>query len=976
MSNLDALVCNDFINFKSTFQGISNLRRLFSFILAVCVSLLVDVDGSLAGEIAKFPVTRDLWISSASGEEEGNNGGAPRLKVKGYQEFSILDFDLAPLLGKRIEKATLHLKKTGGERLYRVGVSSITSDWVEGTGSNYEKVEGTSSFRWRKYQSEPWFDRNCGSWGTPRKEYSDITSVIFGLGGSIWANSDASEPNDDWQTIDVNVDVVTARVLGLSYGFVVFDDTGTELERNGDDVNIRLFPNRFFYSKEQNKSCSPFLEIEYSDVLEKKRPQEPLHLSADSKELPRGAVKISWESGRLLTDEVLGFFMNVDGQKVQQYLLQQPNLGSVSDKSAEKQNFSVLLSGLDPNEEHLAEITTINRLGEKSKISSIKFRSSDKTFDGWERIVNSGSPSKSLKEVYDRRRGGTGVWKDVSVSIVDEFIKFTEDGKSVPTTSATYTDVNSIWNSNQHIITLSAAKNEFIGFQIVFKGTKANEACFSIKWENSNENTLLPQSKFYRFKRVETPKGQMIDPTIPVGVNESVQLQEGIDSVYCELLTPEGMESGTYKGKLYITDLKDNALELSINLNVWNFSLPNELNFLPEMNCYSLPEKEREYYRLAQVHRTYINRVPYSHRGVVGDGLAPLWNEQNKTFDWNNWEQRFGQYFDGSAFADLPRGAVPIEAFYLPLFENFPGNIFNGFKGVNTWPDSNAFTAEYCEDLKLGIKGFVRQIEERNWNKTRFLFFLNNKVDYKRNGWSHASSPWLLDEPASYRDFAALEFFGAALRDSLKEIGSDNSIKYRADISRPQWERNSLDSVLDVYVVGGDVFRKYNRIVRERSVNNKRLLYTYGTTAAPQESAYQPVFWALDAWSMGADGVVPWQTIGNEDSWRIGDELALFYPGTNECNDVVIPSLRLKAYRRGEQDVEYLTLLLKATARSRDEVAAALRARLRLDNVSGQKNSEEDAGTLLYGGVSPDELQTFRREIGALLDETFKMKEL
>ena len=42
------------------------------------------------------------------------------------------------------------------------------------------------------------------------------------------------------------------------------------------------------------------------------------------------------------------------------------------------------------------------------------------------------------------------------------------------------------------------------------------------------------------------------------------------------------------------------------------------------MNCYSLPNNERDYYRLAQIHRTYINRVPYSHRGTVGDGLAPV----------------------------------------------------------------------------------------------------------------------------------------------------------------------------------------------------------------------------------------------------------------------------------------------------------------------------------------------------------------
>ncbi|MBQ9873909.1 MAG: DUF4091 domain-containing protein [Thermoguttaceae bacterium] len=442
----------------------------------------------------------------------------------------------------------------------------------------------------------------------------------------------------------------------------------------------------------------------------------------------------------------------------------------------------------------------------------------------------------------------------------------------------------------------------------------------------------------------------------------------GVDSAYCELFVPKDVAFGSLNGVLKIFDDNGRRLDLSIDLKVWNFSLPNELSFLPEMNCYSLPENELDYYRLAQLHRTYINRVPYSHRGTVADGLAPTWNMFSRSFDWSAWEKRFGRYFDGSAFADLPRGSVPIEAFYLPLFENFPANIFESFPYPDLWPEESAFSGDYCAVLRDGIKDFARKISREKWDRTKFLFFLNNKMDYKRDGWSRASSPWLLDEPASYRDFAALEFYGEQLKKSLAEISLDNAIQFRADISRPQWERNSLDSSLDVYVVGGGAFRDYRRTVLDRCSSYGRFLYTYGTTVSPEGNCYQPVLWTLDAWSLGADGIVPWQTIGNDNSWRVGDELALFYPAIEESGNCVVPSIRLKAYRRGQQDAEYLNLASKYGKLAREALSANLRKRLRLDETKNEIVSSEDAGTSVYAPVSPDDLISLRRELGEFLN--------
>ena len=69
----------------------------------------------------------------------------------------------------------------------------------------------------------------------------------------------------------------------------------------------------------------------------------------------------------------------------------------------------------------------------------------------------------------------------------------------------------------------------------------------------------------------------------------------------------------------------EQTLDLAVSLEVWDFTLPDYLSFLPEMNCYGLPANEREYYRLAHRHRTVLNRVPYSQSGNVHDGCAPRW---------------------------------------------------------------------------------------------------------------------------------------------------------------------------------------------------------------------------------------------------------------------------------------------------------------------------------------------------------------
>src|SRR4029077_8772955 len=114
--------------------------------------------------------------------------------------------------------------------------------------------------------------------------------------------------------------------------------------------------------------------------------------------------------------------------------------------------------------------------------------------------------------------------------------------------------------------------------------------------------------------------------------------------------------------------------------------------------------------------------------------------------------------FDGSAFADLPRRGVPLECFYLPLHENWPTPMAGNYN-ESYWAD-RAFPASYRRNFVEVSRQMAEHFEGKKWHDTLFHMFLNNKVDFKSDGWSHATSPWLLDEPASFQDYWALRYFG------------------------------------------------------------------------------------------------------------------------------------------------------------------------------------------------------------------------
>ena len=76
----------------------------------------------------------------------------------------------------------------------------------------------------------------------------------------------------------------------------------------------------------------------------------------------------------------------------------------------------------------------------------------------------------------------------------------------------------------------------------------------------------------------------------------------------------------------------------------------------------------------------------------------------------------------------------------------------------------------------------------------------------------------------------------------------------------------------------------------------------------------------------------------------------------------MVPSIRLKAYRRGQQDVEYLTLWSRQCGLPRGTVGRQVREALHLSGSrqATETGGAEDAGRIDYSGLCPQDLWALR----------------
>lgn len=935
--------------------------------------------GGLEGAEVRLPVTRDTWFSTVDAGGDGSNGGAARMKLKAIQEMSLVDFDPTPLRGRVIRSARLHLRGDGDEALGRVGVSTIGVDWFEGEGTSYEVREGVSTFNRRRHPDLPWSEAG-----------SDLTSVMFGRGGSFWRHADATpRDGENWQTVAIDPSLVAARVAGVSHGFVLFDDTGSEWTRDGESFTFRLFPNRFVFSKDSNRASAPYFTIETGEE-DREAPEGIADLRSEEAG-PFEEARIVWSApGDRGAAGVVGYLATIEPEGGAEVALPQWTVPS-SDGIEPGGKVTMRLRGVPesarvaPGSSWVVRVRAVDGAGNAGPAASLRVEAPARRDFAMPGVFPNPNP-KAGAGAAGAGAGSRGPRLGrAELAVIDPLDKVEADsGRLVPEPGSEFGGAAGYRLSN-HLysgsasggrIALHAARGEFTGFQAWLRGPARG-----VRFEASFEGgAFRPELRVYRLVPVRTEGGRFPDAALEIDPKAGDGGTGLANTTYlAEFYVPPDAPAGVHRGRFTFSAEGASPVRMDLTCEVWGWSSPVRLRFLPEMNCYDIPEPESEYRRLAHRHRVALNRVPYYQNGRLAEGAAPAWDAASRSFDWSAWDRRFGGYLDGSAFADLPRGRVPVEVFYLAMHENWPTPLepHHDSRPPRAYWADESIDREHREAFAAAARGHLEHFRERGWTGTVFLGFLNNKVDYKRRGWSRGSSPWLLDEPASFPDYQALRHFGRLFQEGVAGArpgsGLEPAMAFRADISRPEWQRDALDSSLDYNVVSAGAFARYRSYLLERKTELGQRILVYGSTNRPDQGNAQAAAWCLDAWTAGADGVIPWQTVGTSESWERGDELALFYPGGPAGVRGPVASARLKSYTIGQQLVEGLIEICRRKGVSRFEVGAAARRELagldgRREGTDAAGAGVEDAGRVAYDAIRPADLWRLKIRVGRELD--------
>ncbi len=903
------------------------------------------------GQPLRLPVSRDNWVSAYRGEEPGNNGGAATVKLKGIVELTLLDFDPAPLRGKIVTGGTLHLKPKGDERLLRATLSTIASPWVEGTSRSYRPQQGSSSFAMAGHDQLPWSFPG-----------SDLTSVINGRGQTFWAFDDATAPDErGHQSLRIHPLVLAARIAGVSQGLALTDDVGHEWEGSADHPFVwREFPNRFFHSREAPAADAPYFTL-YVAGEDHHAPAAVREIASDPADLPAGEAYVSWLAPE--DPDVVGFFVRYrQGHDLRW------------DTATELPRHLIPLAR-GPGERvtlHLRDLPASGDAGAQGPPESLTL--SVRTVDGAGNLGPEASARITLSQrqpMADLPTAAPELFAQPAelpellrarIAVIDALDKVVPvDGRIIPERPAAYLAANHLWSAKDRIVRLHAARNEFVSFTVRVAGP-----IDKLRAQVSFDHSSL-RGSVLALRSVQSPLGPMPDPLAPLDPGLTVA-EERFGSMLVSVYVPHDAPPGPTPGLLMLS-VGDQWLPIKLEVRVWNWTLPDKLSFVPQMNAYGLPGSagsalERAYYRLAHVHRTCLNRLPYNWRGQVIEGYRVPDDEGR--WDFARFDAAYGPLLDGSAFADLPRAGRPVDAFYLPLNDNWPVPNEPHYRG-GYWADQ-AMSQEYWQSFSDACERWARHLRQRGDANTTFEFFLNSKVFFRKQDWSRSSAYWIFDEPVNTQDFWALRQFGIAFKRGVDRAMLDlpaqqrwPRLAYRCDISRPQWQRDLLDGVMDVNVVGGAGY-DHPRLMEDRVRLWHESVLVYGSSNPVTASNVQPAAWCVDAWARGFDGVVPWQTVGSDASWKEADQNAMFYPAST----APLPSVRLKAYQRGQQDVEYLAALAAARNLPRHVVGAWARETLKLKvrNV----HAADVAGAVDFAALDAVELWRLRTRVGAFLD--------
>jgi hypothetical protein len=946
--------------------------------------LALTLRGISAAERVECRTTADNWVDAPPWEphsrESVNYGSDARLALYGRNSFALLAFDMAAAAGMRIEKAVLRVHRLPDPvPLTVVGISTISGSepWSEAEMNYFQARRG-----------QPWSYAG-----------SDLADVVFGPGGSLYTYTRAREV-DGWYEIDVAPQIATALATGDQFGIMLTDEKGETRTRHTVSSRESSYPPVLILEGSRTSAPPPRVQ-----ALAPKSAAELGHTS-----LRPGAVILHFGATGAArydlrySESAIAANRFDSATPVPRWMLDplaaKPNTLATSNSLGGEVN--AVVEGLEPGKVYYFAARAVGVTGEPGPVSSLGWaRAFARTWPSLPKSSAAGNPEPA------QTGGAVNVWS------------FSELHKVNPQTGALLEN-GPIWKGD---VKLTGARNEFVAFQVAIESqTLVKDIAVTVDqplfaecklpavFQTSGAVQLYREWMVPDDKDTSPSRPWYPDPLLPLtGTFDLPAADNGVPNqrvqpVFVDIYVPHDAKPGIHHGSIAVRAGGRLLRRIGVDVQVLPMTLPDNLNFIVDLNAYGgvnpgydiargTPEYRQllqEYHRVAHLNRGNLDILGYSHSGSTEpDQTPPLSGEgaNTKVANWTDWDAHYGPLVSGSAFADLPRASAPVPIIYLALFENWPGDLRKTYKwnipdhpqttteyqqliarqGLAAGPIEEGFPQDYQDRFSAVAREFAGHIRRKNWKQTKYQIFFNDKYYYKdpaRSPGARGVSWWLLDEPNHHDDYRALSFFGWLGKRWLKDY-ADVPMVFRADISYVEFIRDQLAGQLDIDCTSQHFFTK-NRYLMDDRKRFGRTYWNYASTNHPRDTNVAMRAWCWRAWVTGADGIVPWNTIRGMEAWDRAEPLTVFYVGKKFGVNRPFDCLRLKAFRRGEQDVEYMTMLARKKGWGRDAVAHALTGALDL-SVETRRQYDEDAGSIRFDGVADGQLDQLRLRMAAAL---------
>ncbi len=448
-------------------------------------------------------------------------------------------------------------------------------------------------------------------------------------------------------------------------------------------------------------------------------------------------------------------------------------------------------------------------------------------------------------------------------------------------------------------VKIKAAANEYEPFRLIIRSGDRQLKEVNVTVSNlKNSKGEIPASSIQLYRanylhitkpsyRTKNPVDFYPDALIPFSdtpnVNKNViyvAAPFSVDTirnaeVWCDVFVPSGTERGIYQGEATILDGKRKLAIIPIQLEVWDFQLPEKISML-------------------------------SHFGSFNTTAAEMMGIKAGSEEFNEMEALFNKEL-------LKHRAVPATpANVWPEWNEKDGLILNGEdERIKNLVEADRFNA-------LDIP-FRYEAEPK-----KFKAYLSATAEWlKKLGYLNMAYMYLKDEPNDAKAYETVREQGALIRSANPEIG-------RLCTEQTIPEKHEWGNLYGAVNIWCPLWGLWNdSTAKERLANGEKLWSYTALCQGPDETPW----WQIDmepinfrspmwiSWHFNMTGFLYWssvwwndyktlQTVWEAPAFRndFWGEGILLYPGQPAGIKGFVPSIRLKLYREAEEDYEYMIL--------------------------------------------------------------------